>query len=121
MAVNQNEIPPAFWSLFVESPCIGAKLPEFHQNFNFNNSNFYNSAVAEANPSPATLTFLFTDIEGSTNLWEQYPDAMKTALATHDALMRQTIETQGGKIFKTVGDAFHAVFGKPEDALAAAI
>src|ERR1700680_2154875 len=78
-------------------------------------------SVAEPNPSPATLTFLFTDIEGSTNLWEQYPDAMRSALATHDVLMRQAIERQGGKIFKTVGDAFHAVFGKPEDALAAAI
>src|SRR2546430_3914811 len=96
-------------NLFAESRRIGAKLPEFHENFNFNKSNFYNSVVVDANPSPATLTFLFTDIEGSTNLWEQYPDAMKTALAAHDVLIRQTIEKQDGKVFKTVGDAFYAV------------
>jgi predicted ATPase/class 3 adenylate cyclase/Tfp pilus assembly protein PilF len=77
--------------------------------------------MPEANASPSSLTFLFTDIEGSTNLWEQYPDAMKTALALHDALIRQVIEKQGGKIFKTVGDAFYAVFTRPDNALMAAV
>jgi predicted ATPase/class 3 adenylate cyclase len=77
--------------------------------------------VTEANPSPAALTFLFTDIEGSTSLWEQYPDAMKNALATHDVMIRRAIEEHGGRIFKTVGDAFHAVFHKPDEALVAAI
>src|SRR5213594_4480961 len=72
-------------------------------------------------PATEVLTFLFTDIEGSTTLWEQYPDAMKSALAAHDALIRLSIEEHGGRIFKTVGDAFHAVFPEAESALRAAI
>ena len=55
-----------------------------------------------------TITFLFTDIESSTALWEKYPDAMKISLAQHDALLREIIEKHGGYVFKTVGDAFCA-------------
>ena len=58
-----------------------------------------------------TLTFLFTDIEGSTRLWEAHPDAMHQAVARHDTLVRQNIEARGGFVFKTVGDAFCAAFG----------
>ncbi len=54
-------------------------------------------------------------------MWEQYPDAMKSALAAHDALIRHSIEEHGGRIFKTVGDAFHAVFPEAERALRGAI
>jgi predicted ATPase/class 3 adenylate cyclase/Tfp pilus assembly protein PilF len=72
-------------------------------------------------PATEALTFLFTDIEGSTTLWEQYPDAMKSVLAAHDTLIRHAIEEHGGRIFKTVGDAFHAVFPQAENALQAAI
>lgn len=72
-------------------------------------------------PHAEHLTFLFTDIEGSTNLWERYPEAMKTALAQHDALIRHTIERHGGQIFKTVGDAFYAVFSEAAKALEAAL
>jgi class 3 adenylate cyclase len=68
-----------------------------------------------------TVTFLFTDIEGSTRLWEQYPQAMQSVLARHDAMLRQAIEEYGGMVFKTVGDAFHAVFARAQDALAAAV
>jgi class 3 adenylate cyclase len=46
-------------------------------------------------PGHGTVAFLFTDIEGSTRLWEQYPDAMRTALARHDALLRHAIEANG--------------------------
>ena len=53
-----------------------------------------------------TVTFLFTDIEGSTRLWEETPDGMKLALARHDSLLRAAIETNGGHVFKTAGDAF---------------
>ncbi|HLV81492.1 MAG TPA: adenylate/guanylate cyclase domain-containing protein [Chthonomonadaceae bacterium] len=42
-----------------------------------------------------TVTILFTDIEGSTRLWEQHPEAMRVALARHDALLRQLIEQSG--------------------------
>ncbi len=68
-----------------------------------------------------TVTFLFTDIEGSTQLWEQHPEAMKHALARHDAILRETIETNNGHVFKTMGDEFCAVFTAAPDALAAAL
>src|SRR5438132_5883339 len=68
-----------------------------------------------------TITFLFTDIEGSTTLWEQNPDAMHVALARHDALLRHAIESSGGCIVKTMGDGVFAVFGTAADALAACL
>jgi predicted ATPase/class 3 adenylate cyclase len=70
-----------------------------------------------------TVTFLFTDIEGSTKLWEKSPRGMQVALTRHDALLWEAIEEHGGFVFKTVGDAFCAVFptalGALESALAA--
>jgi predicted ATPase/class 3 adenylate cyclase len=68
-----------------------------------------------------TVTFLFTDIEGSTARWEQQPEAMRVALARHDVLVRSAIQQQGGSIVKTMGDAFHAAFARASDALAAAL
>ncbi len=68
-----------------------------------------------------TVTFLFTDIEGSTQLWEQHPTAMQAALAQHDAILRQAIEANGGYVFKTVGDAFCAAFPTAPEALNAAL
>src|SRR6185436_12939707 len=68
-----------------------------------------------------TLTFLFTDIEGSTLLWEAQPDAMRAALAHHDRLLREIVAGARGSVFKTVGDAVCAVFAHPRDAVAAAV
>jgi class 3 adenylate cyclase len=68
-----------------------------------------------------TVTFLFTDIEGSTKLWERYPEAMRAALARHDEILRDTIEEHGGYVFKTVGDAFCCAFPTAPDALEAAL
>src|SRR5882724_2876218 len=68
-----------------------------------------------------TITFLFSDIEGSSRKWEQQPDAMRVALATHDKLMREVLEEHGGYVFKTVGDAFCVAFDTAQDALAGAI
>jgi len=68
-----------------------------------------------------SVTFLFTDIEGSTKLWEQHPEKMQTALARHDALLRQAIEAHGGYVFKTVGDEFCTAFATTPDALNAAL
>ncbi|MFN2384495.1 MAG: adenylate/guanylate cyclase domain-containing protein, partial [Gemmatimonadota bacterium] len=68
-----------------------------------------------------TVTFLFTDIEGSTDLWERYPGDMPAVLARHDELVRGTLEAYRGTIFKTVGDGFYAVFGDARAALAAAL
>src|SRR6266404_281772 len=68
-----------------------------------------------------TVTFLFTDIEGSTRLWETQREAMTTALQRHDALLRRCIESHGGHIFKTVGDAFYAAFATAPSAVDAAL
>ena len=68
-----------------------------------------------------TVTFLFTDIEGSTRLWEQHPQAMAGALARHDAIMRQAIAAEGGVVFKVIGDAFQAAFTTAPAACAAAL
>lgn len=68
-----------------------------------------------------TLTFLFSDIEGSTKLWEQQREAMRIALARHDALMRQCITQHGGHVIKTTGDGFYAAFASASDALEAAL
>ena len=68
-----------------------------------------------------TLTFLFTDIEGSTQLWESHPEAMKTALAIHDAILREAIESNNGHIIKTTGDGVHAVFGTALEAIRASL
>ncbi|MBI5304075.1 MAG: tetratricopeptide repeat protein [Chloroflexi bacterium] len=72
-------------------------------------------------PSNPTMTFLFTDIEGSTKLWEQHPDAMQAALARHDALLRGIITENQGAVFKTMGDAFYAVFSSAPNAMTAAL
>ncbi len=71
-------------------------------------------------PPTGTVTFLFTDIEGSSRLWERFPVDMGPALARHDALVRASIEGSGGFVFKTVGDAFCAAFASPSAALEAA-
>src|SRR5262249_36972552 len=68
-----------------------------------------------------TVTFLFTDIEGSSQLCEQDPEGMSVALARHDALLRQAIESHTGWIFKTVGDGFCAAFATASEAMAAAL
>src|SRR5215217_794184 len=68
-----------------------------------------------------TITFLFTDVEGSTRRWERDRPAMGEALARHDDLLRAVIEGHGGRVFKTVGDAFCAAFPTAVDALATAV
>ena len=72
-------------------------------------------------PPTGTVTFLFTDIESSTKLWEEYPDAMRPALARHEDLLRGCIETSGGYVFKAVGDAFCAAFPTAHQALEVAL
>jgi predicted ATPase/class 3 adenylate cyclase/Flp pilus assembly protein TadD len=74
-----------------------------------------------ASPPTGTLTFLFTDIEGSTRLWQHDAQAMKAALARHDKLLALAIGEHGGYVFKTVGDAFCAAFTTGPDALEAAL
>jgi len=68
-----------------------------------------------------TVTFLFTDIEGSTRLWAEGRDAMHGALERHDDILRTAIEDNGGFVFATGGDAFSAAFQTAQNALAAAV
>jgi len=72
-------------------------------------------------PPSGTVTFLFTDIEASTQLWEQHPQAMRVALARHDAILVEVITAHRGVIVKATGDGVHAVFARGTDALAAAL
>jgi len=67
-----------------------------------------------------TVTFLFTDVEGSTNLWERYPLAMQAAIARHDEILREVMDASDGFVFKTVGDAFCVAFSSAPYALEAA-
>ncbi len=66
-----------------------------------------------------TVTLLFTDIEGSTRHWEEWPDQMSPALRRHDELLRTAIERHSGHVFKTMGDQFCAAFANASDAVAA--
>jgi predicted ATPase/class 3 adenylate cyclase len=68
-----------------------------------------------------TVTFLFSDIEGSTRLWEEHPDAMRGCLARHDGIMRTAITAHGGVIVKTTGDGVHAAFPTAVSSVAAAV
>ncbi|HXY93073.1 MAG TPA: adenylate/guanylate cyclase domain-containing protein [Acidimicrobiia bacterium] len=68
-----------------------------------------------------TVTFLFTDVEGSSRLWEAYPDAMQGAMARHDEIIRGAIEFHHGYVVKTTGDGFHAAFATASDAVTAAV
>jgi predicted ATPase/class 3 adenylate cyclase len=68
-----------------------------------------------------TVTLLFTDIQGSTRLWETEAEPMTAALRRHDQLLRAAIEDAGGYVFKTVGDAFCAAFWTPHAAVGAAL
>ncbi len=78
-------------------------------------------AARSIGPPSGTVTFLFTDIEGSTERWDVFPDAMRVALERHDVLMRTAVAQNGGHVFKTVGDAFCAAFATAGAGLAAAI
>ena len=77
-------------------------------------------AVGVRVPS-GTVTFLFTDIEGSTRLWDTAPAAMGVALERHNIMVRAAIEAAGGYVFATGGDGFAAAFARAGDGLAAAL
>ncbi len=73
-------------------------------------------------PLPSgTVTFLFTDIEGSTKLAQQYRDLMPALLTRHNQILHQAIEVQNGYVFQVVGDSFAAAFHSASDALHAAV
>ena len=75
----------------------------------------------DTNLPSGTVTFLFTDIEGSTKLWQQFPKAMPDALARHHAILREAIEAHNGYVFQIIGDAFCAAFSNTANGLEAAL
>ncbi|MDP8932317.1 MAG: adenylate/guanylate cyclase domain-containing protein [Actinomycetota bacterium] len=63
-----------------------------------------------SDPSPQTFTFLFADLESSTQLWERFPTGMKAALERHDSILRDAVDHSNGRVVKTTGDGLMAVF-----------
>ena len=76
--------------------------------------------MTAATPS-GVVTFLFTDVEGSTRRWETDADTMRIALAAHDEVLRGAIEAHGGFMFKHTGDGVCAAFASPRSAVDAAV
>ncbi len=72
-------------------------------------------------PPSAVLTFLFTDIEGSTRRWEADPKAMRAALDAHDDVLTRAVESHGGQVFSHTGDGVCAAFASPRSAVDAAV
>ena len=68
-----------------------------------------------------TVSFLLTDVEDSTRLWDESPDVMSNAMPRHDELLRDAVESHDGVIVKDAGDGFHAVFATAHDAVSAAV
>ena len=77
--------------------------------------------VSAGVPPSGVVTFLFTDVEGSTRRWEADADAMRAALAAHDEVLRSAIEAHGGFLFKHTGDGVCAAFASPRSAVDAAV
>ena len=68
----------------------------------------------------SVVTFLFTDIEGSTRRWEADPDVMRASLETHNQVLRDAVEANHGEVFNYTGDGMCAVFASPRSAVDAA-
>jgi class 3 adenylate cyclase len=77
-------------------------------------------AVEGAVPS-GVVTFLFTDVEGSTRLWAEDRDTMSASLEAHDHILRAAFGSRGGYVFTTAGDSFAVAFSRASDAVAAAL
>ena len=79
--------------------------------------------LSEEGPRPASgvMTFLFTDIEGSTRRWEADADAMRAALQAHNQGLREALEAHAGHVFNYTGDGMCAVFASPRAAVDAAV
>src|SRR6185503_2619647 len=68
-----------------------------------------------------TVTFLFSDVEGSSRLWDERPEERERFLARQEVVLREAVEGHGGRIFKSMGDAFCAAFPGPDAAVRAAL
>ena len=67
------------------------------------------------------VTFLFTDVEGSTMLWAADQMAMSASLEVHDRILREAVESFGGYVFTTAGDSFAVAFDRATDAVTAGL
>lgn len=76
--------------------------------------------LTEGNLPSGEVTFLFTDIEGSTKLAQDSPDTLNESIQKHNTILREAIESNGGFVFRIVGDAFNAAFANSENAVGAA-
>jgi predicted ATPase/class 3 adenylate cyclase len=74
-----------------------------------------------SDPPRESLTFLFTDLESSTRLWDRFPDAMKVAVERHDAILRDAVEDADGRVVKVMGDGLMAVFWSAADGVKACL
>ena len=77
--------------------------------------------VSAGDPPSGVVTFLFTDVEGSTRRWEADAEKMRAALAAHDQVLRTAIEAHSGWLFKHTGDGVCAAFSSPRSAVDAAV
>jgi predicted ATPase/class 3 adenylate cyclase len=84
-------------------------------------ANYESAFAVNSSDDTEVLTFLFTDIEGSSRLWESHPDTMRQALACHDEILRSAVERNHGTVVKSTGDGLHAAFRDPRDAIATAV
>ncbi len=116
LAVDRLPRPP---ELPAHSPISGTTTAPEHSNASGAESEPPH-LIADVLPI-GTVTFLYTDIGGSTRLWEQHPDAMPEALAQHDTILRQAIKEHDGIVFRTAGDGFCAAFARAPAALKAAL
>ena len=82
---------------------------------------WHSAGVSAAVPPSGVVTFLFTDIEGSTRRWETDAQSMRAALLAHDEVLRSAIESHGGFLFSHTGDGVVAAFASPKAAVDAAI
>jgi predicted ATPase/class 3 adenylate cyclase len=83
----------------------------------FDSQNGERPPITKINGVSGIVTFVFTDIEGSTQRWDRHGSAMQAALRRHDELMRAAVAVHGGHVFKTIGDAFCIAFDRPEKAV----
>lgn len=79
------------------------------------------SFASAVDPPTGVVTFLFTDVEGSTRRWESDADTMRRDLVRHDAVLRAAVDAHGGFLFKHTGDGVCAAFSSPRAAVAAAV
>jgi predicted ATPase/class 3 adenylate cyclase len=104
----------------MKTPVVLADLPMFK----IRACSVWHSAcvsAVSAGPPSGVVTFLFTDVEGSTRRWEADADAMRAALAAHDEVLRSAIQAHGGWLFKHTGDGVCAAFSSPKAAVDAAV